>query len=86
MKKKTLFVTSIIVGILILVSVVVPIIIGVVEKTQASIGVIGGADGPTSIMIVGVVSAFGSGSLILKTLLGVMLIVIGHWWLKRNKS
>ena len=83
MKKKTLFVTSIIVGILILVSVVVPIIIGVVEKTQASIGVIGGADGPTSIMIVG---AFGSGSLILKTLLGIILIVIGRWWLKRNKS
>ncbi len=86
MKKKLLFVVSIIAGILILISVVIPVIIGTIDKAQASIGVIGGADGPTSVVVAGVIGTFGFGSLILRMLFGVLLIVIGIWWIKKNIS
>lgn len=83
MKKKLLFVVSIVAGSLILLSVVIPIIIGAFDKTQSSIGVIGGADGPTSIVVTGVIDTFGFGSSILKMLLGIFLIVIGIWWIRK---
>ena len=54
--KKALSIISIIAGGLVLLSVVAPVIIGAVLKAQtaaSSIGIIGGADGPTSIYVSG---------------------------------
>lgn len=81
--KKALSIISIIAGGLVLLSVVAPVIIGAVLKAQtaaSSIGIIGGADGPTAIMVVGVT---GVGSIIVESVVGVLLIIIGIWGLEK---
>ena len=73
--KKALSIISIIAGGLVLLSVVAPMIIGAILKAQTaanSIGIIGGADGPTAIVLVGTV---GVGSIIVEIVIGVLLIV-----------
>ena len=84
--KKALSIISIIAGGLFLLSVVAPVIIGAVLKAQTaanSIGIIGGADGPTAIMVVGVT---GVGSIIVESVVGVLLIIIGIWGLRKIKK
>ena len=84
--KKVLSIIGIIVGSLVLLSVVAPMIMGVILKVQVvanSVGIIGGADGPTAIMLVGTV---GTGSIIVEIVIGVLLIVAGIWGLKKFKK
>ena len=84
--KKALSIISIIAGGLGLLSVVAPVIIGAVFKAQTaanSIGIIGGADGPTAIMVVGVT---GVGSILVESVVGVLLVIIGIWGLRKIKK
>lgn len=84
--KKKLSVISIIAGSLSLLSVVVPMIIGTILKIQtssASISLIGGADGPTSIVLVGTI---GMGSVMFEVVIGIILIIVGIWGLKKCKK
>ena len=84
--KKVLSIIGIIVGSLVLLSVVAPMIMGVILKVQVvanSVGIIGGADGPTAIMLVGTV---GVGSIIIEIVIGVLLIVAGICGLKKFKK
>lgn len=84
--KKAISIISIIAGGLVLLSVVAPVIIGAILKAQAaanSIGIIGGADGPTAIVLVGSV---GAGSVIIEIVIGVLLIVAGIWGLRKIKK
>lgn len=84
--KKALSIISIIAGGLVLVSVVLPMIIGAVLKAQtaaSSIGIIGGADGPTAIMLVGVT---GVGSILVESVVGVLFVIIGIWGLRKIKK
>ena len=84
--KKALSIISIIAGGLVLLSVVAPMIIGAILKAQTaanSIGIIGGADGPTAIMVVGTV---GAGSVIIEIVIGVLLIAAGIWGLRKIKK
>ena len=81
--KKTLSIISIIAGGLFLLSVIAPMIIGAILKAQTaanSIGIIGGTDGPTAIVLVGTV---GAGSVIIEIVIGVLLIVAGIWGLRK---
>ena len=84
--KKVLSIIGIIVGSLVLLSVVAPMIMGVILKVQVvanSVGIIGGADGPTAIMLVGTV---GVGNIIIEIVIGVLLIVAGIYGLKKFKK
>ena len=84
--KKALSIISISAGGLVLLSVVLPMIIGVVLKAEtvvSSISIIGGADGPTAIMLVGVT---GVGSVITEIIIGVFLVVAGIWGLRKIKN
>jgi len=82
MMKKILSIIAIIAGVLVLFSVAAPMIMGAILEAQAaaSVGIIGGADGPTAIMLVG---AVGAGSVIIEIVLGVLLIAAGIWGLRR---
>lgn len=83
--KKVISVIVIIAGSLMLLSVAIPMIMGVILRAQVagSAGIIGSADGPTSVMIVGVL---GTGSLIVEVLIGMLLIIGGIWGLKKSKK
>lgn len=84
--KKVLSIIGIIVGSLVLLSVVAPMIMGVILKVQVvanSVGIIGGADGPTAIMLVGTV---GVGNIIIEIVIGVLLIAAGIWGMKKFKK
>ena len=83
--KKVLSIIGIIVGSLVLLSVVTPMIMGIILKVQVtnSVGIIGGADGPTAIMLVGTV---GVGSIIIEIGIGVLLIIAGIWGMKKFKK
>ena len=83
--KKVLSVISIIAGGLTLLSVAAPVIMGAILKAQAAstVGIIGGADGPTAVMLVGVI---GTGSVIFEIVIGVLLIGVGIWGIKKIKK
>lgn len=83
--KKVLSIISIIVGGLVLIGVVAPMIMGAILKSQmaSSVGIIGGADGPTAIMVAG---AIGGSSVIVEIVIGVLLIAGGIWGLKKIKK
>lgn len=83
--KKILSIISIVAGSLILLSVAAPMIMGLILKSQASgaIGIIGGADGPTTIFLAG---TLGAGGMIIKFLIGVLLIAVGIWGLRKLKK
>lgn len=83
--KKAISIISIIAGGLVLLSVAVPMIVGAILKAQAasSVGIIGGADGPTAIMLVGTI---GAGGVIFEIVIGVLLIVAGIWGLRKLKK
>lgn len=83
--KKALSIISIIAGGLVLLGVAAPLIIGLVLKAQSAastVEIIGGADGPTAIMLVGTI---GAGSVIVEILIGVLLIAVGIWGLRKCK-
>ena len=83
--KKVVSIIAIIAGGLVLLSVAAPMIIGAILEAQVanSAGIIGGADGPTAIMLVGVV---GTGSVIIEIVIGILLIAIGIWGLRKVKK
>lgn len=83
--KRIFSVISIITGGLVLLSVVAPMILGVILKAQAtsSVGIIGGADGPTAMMVVGVI---GTGSIVVEIVVGMILVIAGIWGLKKRKK
>jgi len=83
--KKVLSIFSIIAGVLVLLGVAAPMIMAVLFnlKDAASIAIIGAADGPTAIMLVG---TLGACSVIVEILIGVLLIAIGIWGLRRIKK
>lgn len=76
--KKVLSIISIVVGGLVLLSVIAPMIIGEVLANQVSdsVGIIGSADGPTAVFVVG---TLGAGSVIIESVVGVLLIAVGIW-------
>lgn len=83
--KKVISIISIIAGGLALLSAAVPAIMEKILGAQVArtIGVIGGADGPTSVMVVGVL---GAGSITAEIILGVLLIAAGIWGLRGRKK
>ena len=83
--KKELSIISIIAGGLILLSVIAPMVIGAILTSQASgtVGIIGGADGPTAIFVVG---TLGAGSVIIESVIGVLLVAVGIWGLYKCKN
>ena len=84
--KKILSIISIIAGGLVLLGVAIPPIVGAVLKAQtaaSSVGIIGGADGPTAIMLVGTI---GAGSVIAEIVIGILLIAAGIWGLRKLKK
>ncbi|MBQ8798241.1 MAG: hypothetical protein IJZ55_01595 [Lachnospiraceae bacterium] len=83
--KKVLSIISIVVGGLILLSVIAPMIIGAILSSQSagSVGIIGGADGPTAVLLVG---TLGAGSVIVEIVIGVLLIAVGIWGLIKCKK
>ena len=77
MGKKIIAVMAISIGAIMLFWRVVPLILGRVYSTQAaSIGVIGGADGPTSVYVAG---RIGQGNGFLQIAAGVLLLGFGIW-------
>lgn len=84
--KKFLSIISIIAGGLVLLGVAIPPIVGAVLKEQtaaSSVGIIGGADGPTAIFLAGTI---GVGSVIVEIVIGVLLIAVGIWGLRNLKK
>ena len=83
--KKIVSIISIIAGGLVLLGVAIPPIVGAIIKAQAagSVGIIGGADGPTAIFLAGTI---GVGSVIAEIVIGVLLIAAGIWGLRKLKK
>ena len=81
--RKIISVIAIIVGGLVLLSVAVPMIIGTILEGQIAdtMGIIGGADGPTAVMVVG---SLGEGSVIAKVVIGLILIIVGICGYRKN--
>lgn len=89
--KKVLSIIVLIIGVLIVLGNAAPMIITAIMSMQisnsvgSSVGIIGGADGPTTIMVAGIVGATVF-SVIAKILVGVLLIVAGILGLKKSKG
>ena len=83
--KKVVSIISIVAGGLVLVSVIAPMIIGAILTSQpsGSVGIIGGADGPTAVFVVG---SFGAGRVIVESVIGVLLVAGGIWGLIKSKK
>ena len=84
--KKILSIAAIIAGTLILLGGIAPMIIGAVLSMQipssSSVGIIGGADGPTAVMVVGVL---GTGQVIAEIAVGICLIIAGIWGCRKSR-
>ena len=87
--KKIISIIAIVVGGLVLLSVAAPVLIGDILEFQmkaqvaGTVGIIGGADGPTAVMVTGVTRV---GSVVTEVVVGVLLIVAGIWGLRKNKK
>jgi len=85
--KKVISIVGIILGAVVIVCNVASMIIGAILRMQisnsASIGIIGGVDGPTSILIAG---RIGSGSVISELLIGVLLVGAGIWGYRKSRN
>lgn len=84
--RKVLSFTAIVVGGLLLISTLVPMLIGLLITASAeptAVGIIGGADGPTAIMIT---ASTGLGGMILAGIAGILLIAAGIWQLVRIRK
>ena len=88
MVKKIISIAVIIVGAFMVLSGVAPMIVGAILEAQMesqianSVGIIGGADGPTAVMVVGTLSI---GSVIIKVVIGVLLVAGGIWRYRKSK-
>ena len=86
--KKIISIIAIIAGALVLLSVAAPALIGFILEFQmkaqvaGSVGIIGGADGQTSIMVTGVTRV---GSVVTEVVAGVLLVIAGIWGLRKRK-
>ncbi len=87
--RKEISVAVIAIGMLILLGSAVPMLIGVIVAVTAelsmpaSVGIIGGADGPTAIMIS---SISGIGGTVVMIVIGILLIAAGIWGLIKAKK
>lgn len=83
--KRVLSIISIVAGGLVLLSVIAPMVIGAILTSQMSdsVGIIGGADGPTAIFVVGTI---GAGGVIVECVIGVLLVAVGIWGLIKCKK
>ena len=87
--KNVISIIAIVAGGLVLLSVAAPIVIGAILEIQmksqisGSIGIIGGADGPTAVMVTGVSSM---GSAVLEVVIGSLLMIAGIWGLRKCKK
>ena len=87
--KKVLSIVAIVAGSLILLSVAAPVLIGTLLELQmesqiaSSVGIIGGADGPTAVMVTGVRSV---GSVVFEVVIGGIIIFTGIWGVRRSKK
>ena len=84
--KKVISIAVIIVGALLIIGGVAPMVIGTILQAQipsASVGIIGGADGPTAIMVTGV---SGTGNAAVEIIVGLLLIVAGIGGCCRRKK
>ena len=85
--KKIISIIAIVSGGLVLLSVAAPVLIGAILEIQikaqvaGSVGIIGGADGPTAIMVTGVSRV---GSAVIEVIVGALLIVAGIWGLRKS--
>ena len=88
--KKVLSIIVLILGVLIVLGNIAPMIVGAIMRMQisnsigSSMGIIGGADGPTAIMVAGIVGATVF-RIIAKIVVGVLLIVAGILGIKKYK-
>ena len=86
--KKIISIIAIVVGGLVLLSVAAPVLIGAILEFQmkaqvaGSVRIIGGADGPTAIMVTGVTRV---GSVVTEVVAGILLIIAGIWGLRKRK-
>lgn len=85
MIKKILSIAVIIVGAFMVLSGVAPMVIGAILESRAagSVGIIGGADGPTTVMVSGVI---GTGNVVLEIVVGVLFVIAGIWGLRKCKK
>lgn len=75
--KKVFSVIAIVAGVLLLLSAAAPMIAGaILEARSYSVGIIGGADGPTAVFVAG---TLGAGSVVVQIVAGVLLLVVGVW-------
>ena len=87
--KKMISIIAIVAGGLVLLSVAAPVLIGAILEIQikaqvaGSVGIIGGADGPTAIMVTGVSRVR---SAVIEVIVGALLIVAGIWGLRKSKK
>lgn len=83
--KKALSVAAVVVGALVLLSVSGPSIAALLAAVSpaASVGIIGGADGPTAIMVAGTNSPL---FFIVPVIIGILLIAVGIWGIKKLKQ
>ncbi len=88
MVKKIISIAVIILGAFMVIGGVAPMIIGAILEARMdaqianSVGIIGGADGPTAVMVVG---TLGMGSVIVKVLIGGLLVIGGIWGCRKSK-
>ena len=88
MVKKIISIAVMIVGVFMVIGGVAPMIIGAILEARMeaqianSVGVIGGADGPTAVLVIG---TLGMGSVIAKVLIGVLLVAVGIWGCRKGK-
>ena len=82
--KKIISIVTIIIGGLLVIGGVAPMIMGAVLKAQIaeSVGVIGGADGPTAIFVTGVP---GTGQVIGKIAVGLLVMAAGILGCRKKK-
>ena len=87
--KKAISIIAIVAGGLVLLSVAAPVLIGAILEFQmkaqvaGTVGIIGGADGPTAVMVTGVTRV---GSAVTEIVVGALLIVAGIWGLRKSKK
>ena len=84
--KKAISIAAIAAGVLILSGAAVPVIVGFLFEIppSGSLGIIGGADGPTAVLIAETVG-MGIIGWIIAAAAGILLAAAGIWGLKKNK-
>ena len=82
MVKKIISIVVIFIGAFKILCGVAPMIIGAILESRAAsaIGIIGGADGPTTVMVTGVI---GTGNVVLEIAIGILLVIAGIWGIRK---